>query len=212
MVGMHVYFHPITQGYPQKQNSKGTYGNAILSKLPILETRDVIYPLHTGYSSSQEKRGACAVRTEGNVWFVCTHLGCDVTGYEQQAQAKGLFDFANSLLVSSNPSTSSSSTSSSSSPSSSSSSTESKDTPSLSSLASLSSQTVPSSLPSPIVLVAWDLNSTPKMSAIRWGEIEGGAWEPSHFRGRKGVGKGGSSGGGDLCVLFSIPFGVHFTL
>lgn len=95
---MHYYFHPILSGTPRDVNGAGSYGNAILTRKPIAQTKTCEFAIGTGYSLSQERRGACAVRTANDpFWFVCTHLGCDITGYEQCASISPLSAFVSSL-------------------------------------------------------------------------------------------------------------------
>jgi len=98
---MHYFFHPVIQGTPRDQGGTGSYGNAILTRQPIAQTKAVSLPVSTGYSLSQEPRGVCAVRTADDpFWFATTHLGCDVTGYEQCASMQPLEDFLSSLPTS----------------------------------------------------------------------------------------------------------------
>ena len=67
---MHYFFHPVIQGTPRDQGGTGSYGNAILTRQPIAQTKAVSFPASTGYSLSQEPRGVCAVRTADDpFWF-----------------------------------------------------------------------------------------------------------------------------------------------
>lgn len=95
---MHSFFHPVIAGTPRDRDGPGSYGNAILTREPIAQTKICEFPIGTGYSRSQEARGACAVRTASDpFWFVSTHLGCDITLYEQSAALAPLEEFVSSL-------------------------------------------------------------------------------------------------------------------
>ncbi|KRX00012.1 Endonuclease/exonuclease/phosphatase [Pseudocohnilembus persalinus] len=110
------------KGYPSNPKStKGIYGNAILSKFPIIDEKIILFKKGTGYSKSQEQRGAIAVLISKGIynqyksgqtcqyrilfkldndkfWFITTHFGCDITGFEQQSQSLELLKFIKNEL------------------------------------------------------------------------------------------------------------------
>ena len=99
LLGMHAYFVPTMDGYPSDPNSGGRYGNLILTRLTVNESCTHTYTPGLGYSMSQEPRGIQAVRI-GNLWVINTHMGCDITGFEQSGMAKELVDFVHGLTTS----------------------------------------------------------------------------------------------------------------
>jgi endonuclease/exonuclease/phosphatase family metal-dependent hydrolase len=97
-MGMHVTFHAAMPGCPRYPDGPGSYGNALFTRTPALITKSVALPKGEGYSLSQEPRVAQAVRVGWDQpWIVNTHLGCDLTGYEQSAAMPVLRHFAESL-------------------------------------------------------------------------------------------------------------------
>ena len=92
---MHAYFQPMLRGTPQDRDGQGEYGNAILTRAPIAQTKACA--LRTA-CAAPEPRGACAVRTvDAPFWFGCTHLGCDWWGAEQGASVAPIEAFVASL-------------------------------------------------------------------------------------------------------------------
>ena len=89
-------FEPTVVGHPHglTNDQIGFYGNAVLSRWPLQEMASTMFDA-PGYSRSQEPRGAMACVVKAPVPFVVanTHLGCDITGYEQSAAVPQLLHF-----------------------------------------------------------------------------------------------------------------------
>ena len=94
---MHVTYVPSMIGCPQYPDTSGSYGNAILSRELPVKVESVQFPTGSGYSRSREPRAAIAVLTPQAPWFVCTHFGCDITGFEQCASVPILATFVKDL-------------------------------------------------------------------------------------------------------------------
>ena len=93
------------RGYPQcppAHAGHGEYGNALLSRWPLTDIRVMHFTRGAGFSRSQEPRGAVYARVQlpGMVeapYVLSTHLGCDITGYEQCAAVPELLAAAEVL-------------------------------------------------------------------------------------------------------------------
>lgn len=96
MTDMTMYFSKTMSGYPQDPDSCGEYGNLILSNIDGGEHVTHDFTRGTGWSISQEPRGAQALMFP-NLTVVNTHLGCDITGTEQKVQASELVGFVSGL-------------------------------------------------------------------------------------------------------------------
>ena len=75
----------------------GTYGIAILTKFPILETKTFYYKKWCG----RPRRGVLACKLKANttlVWVLVTHLQHDLSGHEQSSQLEELFRFLNGFV------------------------------------------------------------------------------------------------------------------
>ena len=90
-------FYPVMSGCPTDPDGPGSYGLAILTRYKIEVSVYQPYPLKSGWSRSQEPRGALAVKLRSGMWFVNTHFGCDITGYEQAASAPLLDSFVETV-------------------------------------------------------------------------------------------------------------------
>eukprot|EP01126_Amoeba_proteus_P064230 TRINITY_DN895_c0_g1_i28.p1 TRINITY_DN895_c0_g1~~TRINITY_DN895_c0_g1_i28.p1 ORF type:complete len:207 (+),score=43.28 TRINITY_DN895_c0_g1_i28:51-623(+) len=87
----------------------GNYGNAILTRFPVLEEKMLKYiswDSHHGssliYGKLPQVAAAIKVRPDNfarNVWYICTHLGCDLSGTEQPEELRELFNWVDTELL-----------------------------------------------------------------------------------------------------------------
>ena len=80
----------------------GTYGIAILTKFPILDTKTFYYKKWCG----RPRRGVLACKVKANttlVWVLVTHLQHDLSGHEQSSQLEELFRFLNGFISRQDP-------------------------------------------------------------------------------------------------------------
>lgn len=69
---------------------KGMYGNAILSRLPILERRTTPFEAWWGRAARACLLAKVEVKGKGGLWFCASHFQHDPTGLENQAQLADL--------------------------------------------------------------------------------------------------------------------------
>ena len=92
------------EGSNEHTDYMGLFGNAILSKYPIIEIRTHRYKRYKRYKRKTLRIAmACKISLPNNsfLWIINTHLGCHFIGKEQNLQTKELVVFINSLQNSS---------------------------------------------------------------------------------------------------------------
>lgn len=104
--GMHYAYAKARGAGASGQIGNGSYGDAVLSKYPILEIRRFIMkpdPNHT--EDGKEDRSVCAIRVEINgkkLWVACTHLdhrNLELSRIYQARNLKGIVDQFDGPLI-----------------------------------------------------------------------------------------------------------------
>lgn len=99
--GMYYAFAKAREPYSLHWNQPGAYGDAVLSKYPILEIRRFkLYPDPAQGETDKEDRDVCAIRVdiEGNaLWIATTHLDHRAVEMSRIYQARNLRPIVESL-------------------------------------------------------------------------------------------------------------------